>query len=222
MTKYESPSPAAVVLETLFGPAFLGYSQSLNDGGGRFYIAVGPSCADRSPNSAARPDAMTFSRKILVGLAAGIATGLVLGELVAPLQIVADGFVRLLQMTVLPYVTISIIASLGSLNLQQARLLGLRGGLVVLGLWAIAFAVTWLMPLTWPATETASFFSTTLVERRPPFDFVALYIPVQSVQRARQQRRARRRALLGDRRHRADRRRAERDASSKCCARPRQ
>jgi len=120
---------------------------------------------------------MTFSRKILVGLAAGVATGLVLGELVAPLQIVADGFVRLLQMTVLPYVTISIIGSLGSLNLQQARLLGLRGGLVVLVLWAIAFAVTWLMPLTWPATETASFFSTTLVERRPPFDFVALYIP---------------------------------------------
>ena len=120
---------------------------------------------------------MTFSRKILVGLAAGIATGLVLGELVAPLQIVADGFVRLLQMTVLPYVTISIIGSLGSLNLQQARLLGLRGGAVVLVLWAIAFAVTWLMPLTWPDTETASFFSTTLVERRPPFDFVALYIP---------------------------------------------
>ena len=79
---------------------------------------------------------MTFSAKILVGLAAGIATGLVLGELVAPLQIVADGFVRLLQMTVLPYVTISIIGSLGSLNLQQARLLGLRGGLVVLVLWA--------------------------------------------------------------------------------------
>ena len=95
----------------------------------------------------------------------------------APLQVIADGFVRLLQMTVLPYVTISIIVSLGSLNMQQARLLGLRGGVVVLGLWAIAFAVTWLMPLTWPDTETASFFSTTLVERRPPFDFVALYIP---------------------------------------------
>ena len=120
---------------------------------------------------------MTFSRKILVGLAAGVVTGLVLGELVAPLQAVADGFVRLLQMTVLPYVTISIISSLGSLNMQQARLLGLRCGLVVLVLWAIAFAVTWLMPLTWPATESASFFSTTLIERRPPFDFVALYIP---------------------------------------------
>jgi Na+/H+-dicarboxylate symporter len=50
-----------------------------------------------------------------------------LGELVAPLHVVADGFVKLVQMTVLPYVTISIIVSLGSLNMQQARLLGLRG-----------------------------------------------------------------------------------------------
>ena len=40
--KYESSLSAGVILETLFGPAFLGYSQSLNDGGGRFYIALGP------------------------------------------------------------------------------------------------------------------------------------------------------------------------------------
>jgi len=40
--KYESSLTAGIVIETLFGPAFLGYSQSLNDGGGRFYIAVGP------------------------------------------------------------------------------------------------------------------------------------------------------------------------------------
>ena len=33
------------------------------------------------------------------------------------------------------------------------------------------------MPLTFPAIESASFFSTTLVEERPPVDFLALYIP---------------------------------------------
>ena len=64
---------------------------------------------------------MTFSRKILVGLGAGVAVGLTLGEYVLPLKIVADGFVRLLQMTVLPYVTISIISNLGALSLTQAK-----------------------------------------------------------------------------------------------------
>ena len=120
---------------------------------------------------------MTFTRKILIGLGAGVATGLLLGELVAPLQIVAEGFIRLLQMTVLPYVTVSIISSLGALSVAQAKALGFRGGAVLLGLWAIAFTATLLFPIAFPQAETASFFSTTLVETRRPFDFVGLYIP---------------------------------------------
>ena len=40
--KYESSLSAGIIIETLFGPAFLGYSQSLNHSGGRFYIALGP------------------------------------------------------------------------------------------------------------------------------------------------------------------------------------
>ena len=44
---------------------------------------------------------MTFSGKVMTGLAAGVATGLFFGERAAP-RMVADGFVKLLQMTVLP------------------------------------------------------------------------------------------------------------------------
>ncbi len=40
--QYKASLSGGVVLETLFGPAFLGYSQSLTDKGGRFYLALGP------------------------------------------------------------------------------------------------------------------------------------------------------------------------------------
>ena len=40
--KYQSALSAGILVETLFGPAFLGYSQSLNQGSGRFYISLGP------------------------------------------------------------------------------------------------------------------------------------------------------------------------------------
>ena len=59
---------------------------------------------------------MTFTRKILIGLGAGIAVGLFFGESANVLKWAADGFVKLLQMTVLPYVTLSIVTSLGSLD----------------------------------------------------------------------------------------------------------
>ncbi len=120
---------------------------------------------------------MSHSTKILIGLVVGVATGLFLGERAVVFKWAADGFVKLLQMTVLPYVTISIISSLGSLNYDQAKTLGLRAGAVLLVLWAIALGFSFLFPLAFPDVQSASFFSTTLVERREPFNFVDLYIP---------------------------------------------
>ena len=120
---------------------------------------------------------MTFSSKILTGLGAGIALGLLVGEHAAVLKVAADGFVKLLQMTVLPFVTVSIVSSLGGLDADHARLLARRVGLVLVGLWAVALAYALLLPLTFPTVENAQFFSTTLVESRAPFDFVDLYIP---------------------------------------------
>ncbi|HZM95047.1 MAG TPA: hypothetical protein VFB92_16570, partial [Vicinamibacterales bacterium] len=40
--KYRAAASVGVVVETLIGPAFVGYSQSLTDGGGRFYLSLGP------------------------------------------------------------------------------------------------------------------------------------------------------------------------------------
>jgi Na+/H+-dicarboxylate symporter/ABC-type amino acid transport substrate-binding protein len=120
---------------------------------------------------------MTFFQQILVGLGAGILTGLFFGERAAALKWAADGFVKLLQMMVLPYITVSIIASLGTLDLREARTLGWRVAAIIASLWLIALCFAFLIPLTFPTVQNASFFSTSLVERRPPFDFIDLYIP---------------------------------------------
>ncbi len=120
---------------------------------------------------------MSLSRKILLGLGLGIATGLVLGDRARFFQAPADGFVRLLQMTVLPYVTVSLIAGIGGLDGATARRLFLRVGALTLLIWMLALAVVFLMPLSFPTLESASFFSTTMIEERPPTDFLSLYIP---------------------------------------------
>ena len=120
---------------------------------------------------------MTFSRQILIGLALGVLTGVFLGEEAAALKWAADGFVKLLQMMVLPYITVSIIASLGSLQPSELKTLGLKAAAVIGGLWLLALAFAFLVPLTFPSVENASFFSSSLVEPRPAFNFIDLYIP---------------------------------------------
>ena len=103
--------------------------------------------------------------------------GLFLGEKAEPFQLIAEGYLRLLQMTVLPYVMVSLIEGIGSLDGAQARRLFVRVGTLSLVLWGLALGTVMLMPIVFPEIESASFFSTTLVEARPPLDFVALYIP---------------------------------------------
>ncbi len=120
---------------------------------------------------------MTLSRQTLIGVGGGTLVGLFFGERVGFLQLPADAYVKLMQMTVLPYVTVSLITGLGRLDYEQAKSLALRAGAVLGVLWAIALGCVFLFPLTFPSIETASFFSTTLLQDREPFDLINLYIP---------------------------------------------
>ena len=126
---------------------------------------------------AAGPRQWSPSARIVIGIGAGLALGLFAGELTAPLQIVSDAYIKLLQMTVLPYVTVSIISGLGSLDAAQAKKLGKRVGLVLVILWVVALAAVLLFPLMFPPNQNASFFSTSLIQEREAFDFLGLYIP---------------------------------------------
>jgi Na+/H+-dicarboxylate symporter len=120
---------------------------------------------------------LSLSSRVFVAIAAGVVTGLFIGERAAVLQMAADAYVRLLQMTVLPYVTLSLIGGLGALSRDQASRLGSRVGLVLVGLWIAALLGVFVLPLMFPRVESASFFSTTLLDDATPFDLIALYIP---------------------------------------------
>ena len=120
---------------------------------------------------------LSSSQRMLLGLTLGVSLGLMFGELVGFLDIVADGYIQLLQMTVLPYVTVSLVSGLGSLTFGQAKLLATKVGSLLLVLWAMAFAVLFAMPFAFPSWETASFYSSALLRTNEQFDYLGLYIP---------------------------------------------
>ena len=119
----------------------------------------------------------SLSRQILIGIAAGVAAGLFFGERVAFLQAVADVYVKLLQMTVLPYVVLSLVGGFGALKAADAARLALRVGGVVLALWAVTLLGVFTLPLMFPRIDSASFFSTTLLDEGAGFDLIGLYVP---------------------------------------------
>lgn len=120
---------------------------------------------------------LSLSARVLVGLGLGILLGLFIGEWASPLGLAGDAFILLLQMPVLPYVALSLMASLGRLDYQVAGQLARKGGALLGILWLLSLIMVWLYPLSFPRWESASFFSTSMVTAPESISFLGMYIP---------------------------------------------
>jgi Na+/H+-dicarboxylate symporter len=85
---------------------------------------------------------------VLWGLLVGF--GLFFGEHCRPLKVVGDAFIKLLQVTVLPYVTVSLIHGIGRLTGPEAKNLARKAGALLLVLWAVTLLMVALVPLCFP------------------------------------------------------------------------
>ncbi len=124
-----------------------------------------------------KPGGSSLTRRILIGLLLGIFTGFFLGEYASTLAVVGKAYVGLLQMSILPYMVVSLIGGIGQLSYGKARNLAATGGVVLVGSWLLAFVVVFLLPLAFPSIEAGSFYSPSLVQVAD-VDFIDLYVPV--------------------------------------------
>jgi Na+/H+-dicarboxylate symporter/ABC-type amino acid transport substrate-binding protein len=120
---------------------------------------------------------MGLSSRIFVGLITGICTGIFFGEMVADLKVVGDIFVQMLQITVLPYIIVSLIAGFGRMQMHQARRLAVRGSVVLLFIWALALLMIFIAALAFPDLEMSSFFSSSDPPLQQSPDMLKLYLP---------------------------------------------
>jgi Na+/H+-dicarboxylate symporter len=119
----------------------------------------------------------SLGTQAVLALVLGIAVGLCFGEMMAFFKDFGRAFILLLQMTVLPYITLSLITGLGQLTYQQVKELVLKAGSVLVFSWALAIVVILLMPLAFPVWESASFFSTSLIVQPEKVNYLRLFIP---------------------------------------------
>ena len=120
---------------------------------------------------------MSMSTFVLLSFAAGIITGLFFGDKVAWLAVVGDAFIKLLQMTIIPYIIVSLISSLGNLTYQQARSLGVKVGQLMLIIWFFGLTLMFLIRYTFPEWQAGEFFSLTALQDPKSVDILDLYIP---------------------------------------------
>lgn len=120
---------------------------------------------------------MSSTTKILIGLFVGIAVGVFFGEEVAFLKVVGDGFIALLQMTVLPYIVVSLLGGIGRLSFETGKSMIRAAVLTLVGFLLIGTIVVATAPFAFPERSAGAFFRSSLLEEPAAFDFVSTYIP---------------------------------------------
>lgn len=120
---------------------------------------------------------MTPGSRVLAALVLGILCGLFFGEYCGWLNSVGEGFIRLLQMTVLPFIIISLVGDLASLSQRRAGKLAAVVGLVASLLWSVGLLLITVMPFSFPDWKQGFFFRPGLTENGEPFDVLSVFIP---------------------------------------------
>jgi len=120
---------------------------------------------------------LSSAGKIYLGLFLGAACGIFFGEMANWLQIVGDIFIKLLQITVIPYISLALITGIGELNYKEVLAHAIKGGGIYLLISIITLVIVMLIPLSFPDWLSSSFFSTQQVEEPPTTDFLQLFIP---------------------------------------------
>jgi len=105
------------------------------------------------------PKPKRLGRWIAIGLVLGVCCGVVFGEYCGFLKLAGQAYVGLLQMTVLPYLVLSLVAKMGRLNGLQARQMGVAVLVTLAILWLISVVLVVGVSSILPPITGASFFS---------------------------------------------------------------
>ena len=120
---------------------------------------------------------LSLSSQILIGVVLGCCCGIFWGEKVAFISFAGDLFIKLLQITVLPYIVVSLTGSLAKLTYGEAAIMAKRVSLLMVTVWVITLAFVVCSPFTFPHIESASFFSDSMIPDNPHPDYLKMYIP---------------------------------------------
>ncbi|MCM2678229.1 cation:dicarboxylate symporter family transporter [Echinimonas agarilytica] len=120
---------------------------------------------------------LSLASVMILSMVLGIGTGIFFGEMVGWMGIIGNAVIMLMQMTIYPYILVSLISSIGNLDPTEAKRLFIKAGSIMAAIWVIGLIVVLLTPITFPSMVSASFFSSSEVQPRAEINYLKLYIP---------------------------------------------
>lgn len=115
--------------------------------------------------------------RILIAMFFGLGIGGYTSTVFFGVDALANAFVMLLQMTALPYISLSLIVGIGGLSATGLSSTFKQSLLILLISIAVVLLYIFLAPIAFPDWVTAEFYSVETVKVSTEFDLVKLFIP---------------------------------------------
>jgi Na+/H+-dicarboxylate symporter/ABC-type amino acid transport substrate-binding protein len=100
---------------------------------------------------------LSFSAQSFIGMGAGIVIGLLAGEEAAVLQPFGAVFLQILQMTVIPFLVVSLLLGISAMDPAVLRKVGAAMAFSFVALWALGLASVFTLGQVFPSDGTPSF-----------------------------------------------------------------
>lgn len=120
---------------------------------------------------------LSLTVQIFFGMISGIVLGLFFGEKCGVLEPFGTAYIKLMQVSALPFIVTSIIANIGSFSKSDASHIAKKGSLVLLMIWAIGTLAFFSMQLVFPVVPTATFYIPDDQIHSSGIDMINIFIP---------------------------------------------
>ncbi len=114
---------------------------------------------------------------IIIAMVTGLIVGASTSTVFAGVNEIANAFVMLLQMTALPYISLSLITGIGSLSSDKISSTIKKSIAIVFSLISIVLVFILLAPIAFPDWQSADFYSVNTIKTAQEFDLIQLFIP---------------------------------------------
>ena len=118
-----------------------------------------------------------LSAQILGAMFIGIVIGAYTSTVYLGVDAAAGAFILLLQMTALPYISLSLIVGIGGLSIDKVGSTFKQSMLILLLLMSVVLVFILLAPISFPDWKNAEFYSANTLKVTNELDLVRLFIP---------------------------------------------
>lgn len=118
-----------------------------------------------------------MGNKIIIAMILGLIIGFSTHFTLPVIDLIGQGFVMLLQMTALPYISVSLIYGIGSMSRQQSKQLLKYGSTSFIFLIFTVLFFIFLAPIAFPDWTAAAFYSASALEVKHELNILQLFLP---------------------------------------------